>query len=104
MSTMKAILLRDYQAETVNQVREFFRKGLKKVVIMLATASGKTHIASYMISEASKKGLTCGFICDRIELINQTSARLNADGIYHGVIQGDHPRYDPHATYALRQL
>jgi superfamily II DNA or RNA helicase len=87
--------LRDYQIETVSQARNFFRKGSKKVVIMLGTGSGKTVIATHMIKQAAAKGLKCGFVCDRIELINQTSARLDMEGVQHGVIQGDHPRYDP---------
>lgn len=87
--------LRDYQGETVRQAREFFRQGKKRLVIMLATASGKTVISTHMIKQAAAKGLRCGFVCDRIELINQTSARLDMEGVSHGVIQGDHPRYDP---------
>jgi superfamily II DNA or RNA helicase len=87
--------LRDYQGETVRQAREFFRQGKKKLVIMLATAAGKTVISTHMIKQAAAKGLRCGFVCDRIELINQTSARLDMEGVSHGVIQGDHPRYDP---------
>ena len=90
--------LRDYQIETVGKARDFFRHGKKKVVVMLATAAGKTVIASHMISGAVAKGLTAAFVCDRVELINQSSARFGSDGIEHGVIQGDHPLYDPMAS------
>lgn len=91
------MILRDYQVETISQAREFFRLGKKKVVVMLATASGKTCIASNMIQGAVAKGLTAAFVCDRIELISQASERFATDGIPHGVIQGDHPLYDPSA-------
>lgn len=55
-----------------------------------------TFIASEMIRSALARGMQrCLFVCDRIELINQTSERFAADGIDHGVIQAQHPCYAP---------
>ncbi|HAR37769.1 MAG TPA: ATP-dependent helicase [Porphyromonadaceae bacterium] len=87
--------LRDYQQALIQAVREGFRTTGKRQVLMAPTGSGKTHVASYMIQQAASKGLRCMFVCDRIELINQTSSRFYADGIDHGVIQADHPFYFP---------
>lgn len=87
--------LRDYQAEAVEAVRVGFRTTGKRQVLMLPTAAGKTHISSYMIEQASKKGMRCLFVADRIELIDQTSSRFYNDGIEHGVIQANHPWFFP---------
>jgi DNA repair protein RadD len=88
--------LRDYQIIALEAVRRGFKTTGKRQVLMLPTGAGKTHIASYMIKAAAEKGLRCLFVADRIELIDQTSRRFFQDGIYHGVIQANHPEYMPH--------
>lgn len=88
-------MLRPYQEKAIEAIRHGFRTTGKKQVLMLPTGAGKTHIASYMIQGAASKGLRCLFVCDRIELINQTSERFYADGIDHGVIQAQHPMFAP---------
>jgi superfamily II DNA or RNA helicase len=87
--------LRDYQEDAVEAVREGFRTTGKRQVVMLPTGAGKTHIASYMIQGAAARGMRCGFVCDRIELIDQTSRRFFEDGIDHGIIQADNPLWAP---------
>ena len=87
--------LRDYQEEAREKIRDEFRAGKKRVVLQLATGGGKTAIAASMISGALERGKRSLFICDRIELIEQTSRRFDAEGIPHGVIQGQHERYRP---------
>jgi superfamily II DNA or RNA helicase len=88
------LTLRDYQVETINQVRSSFSTGRKQVV-MLPTGSGKTALGSFMIKGAASKGIRCGFVCDRIELIDQTSRRFFEDGIDHGIIQASNPLWAP---------
>lgn len=87
--------LRPYQNEAINAMRRSFKRGAKSIVLMLPTGAGKTHIAADMIRNAVSLGNRCLFVCDRIELIDQTSARFHAEGISHGVIQADHPWYFP---------
>lgn len=94
------LTLRKYQADAIDAMRQSFRSGKKRTVLMLPTGSGKTFIASEMIRSALARGMQrCLFVCDRIELINQTSERFAADGIDHGVIQAQHPCYAPEKLY-----
>ena len=88
--------LYDHQVLAINAVRQGFLTTGKRQMLMLPTGAGKTFIASYMIRQALAKGKRCLFICDRIELIDQASARFSVDGIIHGVIQANHPLYRPH--------
>lgn len=87
--------LYDHQELAIAAVRQGCNTTGKRQILMLPTGAGKTHIASYMIRQAVAKGKRCLFICDRIELIDQTSARFLTDGIPHGVIQANHPLYRP---------
>lgn len=86
--------LRKYQIEALKQISVAHKNGFKRIMVKLPTGAGKTSLASHIINNMNKAGKRVLFVCDRIELINQTSARLFADGIDHGVIQADHPLED----------
>jgi superfamily II DNA or RNA helicase len=88
--------LRPYQIAAIDRLRQAFAAGHKRVVLQLCTGAGKTVVAAEMIRNSVAKGKRCLFICDRIELIEQTSRRFDAEGIPHGVIQGQHERWQPH--------
>lgn len=89
-------VIRNYQQNAINMMSESFRSGYKHIMLMLATGAGKTTVASYIIQTNLERNsnFKCMFICDRIELINQTSVRFTNDGIDHGVIQADHIKTD----------
>lgn len=87
--------LRPYQAEAIQRLREEFRQGKRRLMLQAATGSGKTAIATAMIQRNHQLGKSSLFICDRIELIDQTSRRLDGEGIPHGVIQAQHERCRP---------
>ena len=89
--------LRQYQVDSINDLRKAILKGHKRIVLQLATGGGKTTIASEMIRKANEKGKKCLFLADRIELVEQTSRRLDYEGIEHGIIMGNHERYKPHS-------
>ena len=89
--------LRQYQVNSINDLRKAILKGHKRIVLQLATGGGKTTIASEMIRKANEKGKKCLFLADRIELVEQTSKRLDYEGIEHGIIMGNHERYKPHS-------
>ena len=62
------LTLRKYQADAIEAMRQSFRSGKKRAVLMLPTGSGKTFIASEMIRSALARGMQrCLFVCDRIE-------------------------------------
>lgn len=87
--------LRPYQLDALDDLRRCFGRGLKRVGLMLPTGAGKTTVACEMIRGAVEKGKRVLFICDRVELIDQTSRRMDAEGIAHGVIQAQHERCRP---------
>jgi DNA repair protein RadD len=89
--------LRQYQVDSINDLRKAILKGHKRIVLMCSTGSGKTTIASEMIRKANAKGKKCLFLADRIELVEQTSRRLDYEGLDHGIIMADNPRYKPHS-------
>ena len=92
----REIVLRDYQLEAVEALRDGIRRGMKRQVLVAPTGAGKTVIASHLLREADRKGAYALFLVDRVSLVDQTSATLDTYGINHGVVQADHPRWEPH--------
>lgn len=92
---MREIELYDYQAEAVEALRQTMREGKRRVILVAATAFGKTECAAHIIKESMKKGFKAWFIVDRITLIDQTSQRFHQYGIDHGIIQADNIMTDP---------
>lgn len=89
---MREIVLRDYQMESVERLRDGIRAGHRAQVLMAPTGAGKTEIASYMLEEVTRKYRRALFIVDRVNLVDQTSDRLDSYGISHGIIQAGHWR------------
>ena len=87
--------LRDYQKDCVERLRDGIREGNKSQVLVAPTGSGKTVISSFLLGEAYEKRSRSFFICDRVSLVDQTSATLDLYGVPHGVIQADHWRNRP---------
>jgi DNA repair protein RadD len=87
--------LHDYQLVSVERIRGCIRAGYKNILLVSPTGSGKTVIATHMVDATQKKGSRAVFVVDRLSLIDQTSATFYAEDIDHGIIQGDHPNYDP---------
>lgn len=89
---MAAPTLRPWQEEAVEQIRKAFRAGKKNVLLVAPTGSGKTVIASHLVSETHSNRKRAVFACDRIPLIDQTSATFDRYEIPHGVVQANHWR------------
>ena len=88
--------LRSYQPKPIEEIRSKLKQGLKRIILMGPPGFGKTTVASHIIGKALEKGKRCIFVVDRITLLNQASARLDEEGISHGIYQGDHWRFRPH--------
>lgn len=89
------ICLRDYQADAVEALREGIRRGQRRLILCAGTGAGKTVCASHLLKQASARGGYALFMVDRVALVKQTSAVLDQYGIRHGVVQGNHPRWEP---------
>lgn len=92
--------LRDYQAGMIDQARDHFRAGMKRILLQLATGGGKTAMAAFMMKGAAARGLRCHFHVHRKELIEQTSATFRDVGIPHGFVAAGMP-FDPLAPVVL---
>lgn len=83
------------QVRAIEQLREGYRAGHHRQVLVMPTGSGKTITAMMLIHESLKKGKRATFVCDRTALINQTSAVADSLGLtYHAIVQANHPRRD----------
>lgn len=88
--------LRPFQATANGRVRELFRAGVRKIVLVSPTGSGKTVMSADIIEGAVAKGNRVVFLAHRKELIDQASRTLDAIGVDHGVIKSGHYRKRPH--------
>ena len=87
---------RPFQLSAHEALRQGFRDGHKRQLIMAPTGAGKTYLGLRICNEAMQKGKRAVFLCDRTTLINQTSTVADAYGLKeHGVIQANHWRRMP---------
>ena len=92
------IELRPYQNGAIENLKSALASGKKRVLLQAATGAGKTIIACEMIRRATSKEKRVIFIAHRKEIISQTSGKLDAFGIEHGVIMANHARVNNHAV------
>jgi len=93
--------LRDYQELALSEIKAEFKKGNKKVLLHLATGSGKTVIFSQLLKLVAKNNKRAGMVVRGKQLVQQASDRLTREGVSHGVIQGNHPNYHPDRSIQL---
>jgi len=85
------MILRDYQLDTIRRIEEsLWQYG--KVILVAPCGSGKTVMGAELIRRELENGGTVLFVAHRIELIKQTSAKLNAFNIEHGIIMAGFER------------
>lgn len=92
---MKSLQLRDYQEAILDKLRNAFIEGHRAVVLVAPTGAGKTEMAMELLGATADRGNRAAMVLDRIVLCNQTSARLDAYNIDHGVMQAGHWRFRP---------
>ena len=87
---------RPFQLSAHEALRQGFRNGHKRQLIMAPTGAGKTYLGLRICNEAMQKGQRAVFLCDRTTLINQTSTVAEDYGLTdHGIIQANHWRRQP---------
>jgi DNA repair protein RadD len=79
--------LRPYQVEVIEDCRRKIAEGLRKQIIVAPTGAGKTIVASSIIKGAVTKGKRALVLAHTREIIAQTSGKLFAEEIDHGIIQ-----------------
>jgi superfamily II DNA or RNA helicase len=90
--------LRPHQEQAIADLRSSLARGNRRVVLQMPTGGGKTLTSSRVIKGALAKGNRVIFTAPFVSLIDQTVAAFRQDGIDHiGVMQGQHPGYDPTA-------
>jgi superfamily II DNA or RNA helicase len=88
--------LRDYQQQTIDQLRQALQAGKKRPVVQAPTGAGKTIIAAAIVNMARKRGKKVIFAVPFLSLINQTVERFFQNSIFEvGVMQGDHGMTNP---------
>jgi superfamily II DNA or RNA helicase len=88
------IILRSYQDQFIQLIRDAFAEGHNSVMAVLPTGGGKTICFSYIAANAATKGNTTFILVHRKELVRQTSRSLSRNGIAHGVIAAGYPLTD----------
>lgn len=88
---MSNISLRPYQQKLIDDVRDQFCHGFKRVVAVAPCGAGKTITTGWMIREALKRGKRSVFFVHRHELIEQTSIAFSSLDIPHGIIAAGIP-------------
>ena len=80
--------LRDYQEMAIEAVRDSFRAGNRRTLLVSPTGSGKTVIFSYVAAGVAKNGKRVLIIAHRRELLRQISSALTRAGVKHGMLTG----------------
>lgn len=80
-----------YQEDIIRRTSANMRAGIRRNLIVSATGSGKTRLASHMVASAARKAMTSWFIVHREEIAMQTVATFRAQGIPVGIIASGHP-------------
>ena len=82
--------LRPYQINAIARVDDAIDRGMRRIMLQLATGAGKTLIASAMVRDRNKPTIFC---VPAIELIDQTVEKFHREGIHDiGVMQAAHMR------------
>ena len=80
------MILRPYQQECIEQLRNELRHGKKSVCLQLATGAGKTAIVSAITHSALAKNNIIWFVVPRNELLEQASEHFKHWDIAHNKI------------------
>jgi DNA repair protein RadD len=87
------LTLYQFQQEAVAEIERHVAEGRRRIILIAPTGSGKTVVASELIRRFVAQYRTALFLAHRREIIDQTSTKLTANGVRHGIIMsGVSPR------------
>lgn len=88
--------LRPYQTAAIDRVRDAYRRGHRRVLLVLSTGAGKTHTAASLIDTAVARGRRVVFAVHLRFVVQDTARRLRDAGLRVGVVMAG-VRPDPDA-------
>ena len=97
------MILRPYQQNALDQIRESFRNKKTKVLVCSPTGSGKGVMLSSVINSAAAKGTKVLFLVHRSEILFQVSEYMDRYDIKHGLIKAGEI-YDPRHNVDLASV
>jgi len=80
------VQLRDYQERAIEAVRDSFRQGNKRTLLVSPTGSGKTLAFSYIAAGMARNDKRVVIIAHRRELLTQISKALKNVGVRHAIL------------------
>jgi hypothetical protein len=83
--------LRDYQKRNKAQLYEKWQSGLRDLLYVAATGSGKTVVMSSILRDVALSGARAMLLVDRDPLVEQSVNELNQSGIDAGVVKSGYP-------------
>jgi DNA repair protein RadD len=86
------INLRGYQMQAVEGIRESYKAGNKRTLLVMPTGLGKTETFIFMAMAAISKGKRVYFLVHKKNLVKQISERCKKYGLRHGFISGNRPK------------
>jgi len=81
------IQLRPYQSEVIAELGRDIADGKRRIIAVAPTGAGKTIVAACVIKDRVASGQRVLVLAHTREIIKQTSLKLSAYGIEHGIIQ-----------------
>ena len=83
--------LRAYQNDVIADYERAVAQGLRRIIVVAPTGAGKTVIAAAIIKGTRARRRPVLVLSHRREIITQTSRKLHAHDIPHGIIQAGFP-------------
>jgi superfamily II DNA or RNA helicase len=89
-------VLRPYQQKGLDDIRAYYAKGERKVLLHLATGGGKTVVFSEVLKGCYSKKKRAIMVVRGKALVDQASQRLFRENVPHGVLMAGHWNKRPH--------
>ena len=101
---VQRLALRDYQRRAVREVADAYRAGSRAILLVMPTGAGKTVTGLRFGLGALDKGKRVLWLAHRRELVQQAAARLDRDGVAHGVIYDGKSSTNPSAAIQVASV
>lgn len=98
------ITLRPYQNRGYDEIRKQALAGHHRILGVGPTSMGKTALACAFIESCVSRGKKAMFVVHRREIIEQTMAAFDFNGIENGVVMADHFKRRPEANVQIASI